>query len=198
MSESTWKGAIAETAITACAAKLGIVVLKPLVEGRRYDLVFDTGAALLRVQCKWAARRGDVLVVHTGTRRLTPRGYVRSTYTAQEIDAIAAYAPSTDRCYLVPIADVAGQSVLHLRLARAANNQEVAIKYALQYELGAIAQLGERRAGSAKVEGSSPSSSISEGPPWWRPFVVQVTRQPRGEAPRPRAARAGRTRAPPA
>jgi hypothetical protein len=43
MSETTWKGAIAEAAITAVAVELGFVVLRPLVEGRRYDLVIDTG-----------------------------------------------------------------------------------------------------------------------------------------------------------
>jgi hypothetical protein len=48
---STQKGAIAEAAITARAVTLGVVILRPLVEGRRYDLVFDTGPELLRVQC---------------------------------------------------------------------------------------------------------------------------------------------------
>lgn len=165
MSESTLKGAIAEVHITAAAVELGIVVLKPLVEGRRYDLVFDTAGRMLRVQCKWAARKNRILVVHTGGSRHTPNGYVRSTYHASEIDAIAAYSPDTGRCYLMPIADVAGRYVVHLRLAPAANNQQVAIKYAAQYEFGAIAQLGERRHGMAEVEGSSPSSSTPEGPP---------------------------------
>ena len=158
------KRAVAETAITAEAVRLGMVVLKPLVEGRRYDLVFDTGESLLRVQCKWAKRKEGVLVVHLGGCRLTPSGYVRTTYDATEVDAIAVYSPDTDRCYLLPIADVAGRHVVHLRLRPAANNQEVAIKYAAQYEFGAIAQLGERRTGSAKVAGSSPASSTSEGP----------------------------------
>jgi hypothetical protein len=45
--------------------------------------------------------------------------------------------------------------------ADAANSQKAAINYADQYDFGAIAQLGERRAGSAKVVGSSPTSSIS-------------------------------------
>jgi hypothetical protein len=165
MSESTWKGAIAETQITACAAKLGIVVLKPLMEGRRYDLVFDIGPRLLRIQCKWASRKNGVLVVYTGTSRHTPNGYVRSTYDASEVDAIVAYSPDTGRCYLLPIAEVAGRWVVHLRLRPTANNQEVAIKYAAQYELGAIAQLGERPAGSRQVGGSSPPSSTSEGSP---------------------------------
>ena len=165
MSESTLKGAIAEAEITAEAVRRGVVVLKPLVEGRRYDLVFDTGEKLMRVQCKWASRRRGVLAVQLGGCRHTPHGYVRSTYDASEVDAIAVYSPDTDRCYLLPIADVAGRRTVHLRLEPAANNQEVAIKYAAQYEFGAIAQLGERVTGSHEVAGSSPASSTVEGPP---------------------------------
>jgi hypothetical protein len=156
------KGAIAETAITAEAAKLGFVVLRPVVEGRRYDLVIDTGPRLLRVQCKWAARNGTVIVAHVSTCRHTPRGYVRSTYTAEEIDGIGVYCENLNRCYYVPIGDVAGRYVMHVRLAPAANNQEVAVKYATDYEFpGAIAQLGERRHGMAEAGGSSPPSSTS-------------------------------------
>src|SRR3954453_5036381 len=162
MSTPSQKGAIAETAITAEATKLEIGVLRPIVEGGRYDLVLDVAGRLLKVQCKWARRKGGVIVVYTGTCRLTPRGYVRTTYSAAEIDAIAAYCPDTDRCYLLPVGDVGGRHVVHLRLVAAANNQEVAIKYAAEYEFaGAIAQLGERRHGMAEVEGSSPSSSIA-------------------------------------
>ena len=63
----------------------------------------------------------------------------------------------------MPIEDVGARWVVHPRLQRAANNQEVAIMYAAQYELGAIAQLGERWHGMPEVEGSSPSSSTPEG-----------------------------------
>src|SRR5215208_421161 len=160
MSESTLKGAIAEASITAAAIKAGAVVLRPLAEGRRYDLVFDLGHRLIRVQCKWGKRRRNVIVVYTGTCRLTPHGYVRSTYAASEIDAIAIYCSDPEACYFIPIDEVAGRHVVHLRLAPAANNQEVAVKYAAAYSLpGAIAQLGERRQGMAEVAGSSPTSS---------------------------------------
>src|SRR3954453_23790161 len=70
VSESTIKGAIAEAAIASAAIELGIVVLRPLVEGRRYDLLFDTGDRLLRVQCKWAPRRGGVVVANLQMHRL--------------------------------------------------------------------------------------------------------------------------------
>jgi PD-(D/E)XK endonuclease len=154
------KGAIAEAAIRLAAVELGFYVLHPLVEGRRYDLVIDTGPRLLRVQCKWARRRGNVIVVDTSTRRLTPHGYVSTTYTASEIDGIGAYCQELNRCYYLPIELAAGRRGFHLRLAPAANNQEVAINWAADYDFGAIAQLGERPAGSRQVGGSSPPSSI--------------------------------------
>ena len=162
MSESTIKGAIAEAAITAAAVELGFVVLRPFVDGRRYDLVIDTGPDLLRVQCKWAPRKGSVIIAHLATCRHTPRGYIYSTYDETEIDAFGIYCQELQRCFYVPISVVAGQRAMHLRLTPAANNQEAAINYADAYDFGAIAQLGERRAGSAKVVGSSPTSSTSK------------------------------------
>jgi hypothetical protein len=95
MSESTWKGALAEYKIITRAIALGIPVLEPVLEGPRYD----------------------------------------------------------------------GRACMHLRLAPARNNQELLVHWAADYRLGAIAQLGERSAGSRKVGGSNPPSSTSEGPP---------------------------------
>ena len=143
------------------AVELGFVVLHPLVEGRRYDLVIDTGPRLLRVQCKWAPRRGNVITVDTSTRRLTPRGYVSTTYAASEIDGIGVYCQELKRCYYLPIELAAGRRGFYLRLAPTANNQELAINWAADYEFGAIAQLGERRHGMAEAGGSSPPSSTS-------------------------------------
>src|SRR5688500_16262169 len=148
MSESTIKGAIAEAAITAAAVELGFVVLRPLVEGRRYDLVIDTGPHLLRVQCKWAQRKGSVILVHLSTCRHTPSGYVRSTYGPDEVDGIAVYCHELKRCFYLPIEAVAGRKGVSLRLTPAANHQEAAINYANDYRFGAIAQLGERVTGS--------------------------------------------------
>lgn len=52
------KGNVAELAIATEAARLGLSVLKPLTEHERYDLVLGVGGDLLKVQCKWALRRG--------------------------------------------------------------------------------------------------------------------------------------------
>jgi hypothetical protein len=95
------------------------------------------------------------------TSRCTPAGYVSGTYGSHEVDAIAAYCPDLERCYLLPIREFDGQSVCHLRLAPARNNQKLGVRMASEYELGAIAQLGERLGGTQKVAGSSPASSTS-------------------------------------
>ena len=156
------KGAIAEAVIAAEAAKAGVGVLRPLVEGLRYDLVFDVAGHLLRVQCKSARARNRVVVIGTRSCRHTPAGYVRTSYTSAEIDAIAAYCPDLNSCYFLPIQEIDGLSTVHLRLTAAANNQQAAIRYADQFEFhGAIAQLGERLHGMQEVAGSSPASSTS-------------------------------------
>jgi hypothetical protein len=159
------KGAIAEAVIAAEAVKAGVGVLRPIVEGLRYDLVFDVRGHLLRIQCKSGRVDKGVIVIGTRTCRHTPGGYVRSSYTADEIDAIAVYCAALNKCYLLPIEEIAGSSTVHLRLVSAANNQRVAVRYAAPFEFrGAIAQLGERLTGSQEVGGSNPPSSTLEGP----------------------------------
>jgi PD-(D/E)XK endonuclease len=157
----TDKGNIAEAKLAAAAIELGIGVCLPIGDGCRYDLMFDFHPEVVRVQCKWAPRKGDVIVVHMRTSRCTPNGYVRTRYAASEIDAIGAYCPEMERCYLLPIAEFEGQSYAHLRLLRSRNNQERGVRMAASYYLGAIAQLGERRSGRPKVAGSSPASSTA-------------------------------------
>jgi PD-(D/E)XK endonuclease len=153
------KGAIAEAAIAARAIELGIAVYRPLMEGGRYDLIFDIGPQLLRIQCKFASKRGSIIGIPVRTSRYTPRGYHVTTYTADEIDAVVAYCPELRQSYYLPMSMVAGRSYIHLRLDPAKNCQTRRINFASDYELGAIAQLGERVTGSHEVAGSSPASS---------------------------------------
>ncbi len=159
MLSPTNKGGLAELAIQWAAVRAGYVVSRPVVEGGRYDLVFDDGRGLHRVQCKWASFRGDVVRIRTRTCRRSATGYVRGTYSDEEIDAVAGFCAGLDRCYLIPIAEVDGRQLIDLRLRPTRNNQAVGVKWASRYELGAIAQLGERVHGMHEVVGSSPTSS---------------------------------------
>ena len=130
------KGAVAEAEVAAAAIRMRLLVLRPWTEGGRYDLGIDLGKQLLRVQCKWASRQGDVLTARCATCRHTPRGYLRTTYAASEVDAIGLYAPSTNHRYLVPIDEVEGLAVVRLRVAHTRNNQALRIRWARDFEFG--------------------------------------------------------------
>jgi hypothetical protein len=89
------KGATAELTIARAAVRLGIDVYRPLQEGGRYDLIFDLGDRLDRVQCKWAPLQDEVVVVRAYSTRRTADGLRRRPCAAGEIDALAAYCPSS-------------------------------------------------------------------------------------------------------
>ncbi len=164
MENPNHKGNVAELAIAAEAARLGLSVLKPLTEHERYDLVLGIAGQLLRVQCKWASRRDEVIQVRLSSSYHSPtRGYVKTTYGMDEVDVIAAYCDDLGKAYLLPIDDFAGQSMVYLRLAPARNNQRAALNLATAYEFpGAVAQLAERRHGMAEARGSNPLSSTAD------------------------------------
>ena len=160
--DSNRRGNAAELAIAAEAARLDLPVLMPLTEHGRYDLVLGLHGRLLRIQCKWAKRKGDVVYIRLMTSRRTRDGYVRTRYSADEVDAIAAYCEELNECYLIPIEVAEGMCAISLRLAPARNGQRAALNWAEQYRLGAVAQLAERRRGTAEARGSNPLSSTSQ------------------------------------
>lgn len=164
------KGSIAEMAIAFNAIKLGIDVYRPLSDGTRCDLLFDMGGKLVRVQCKWALRRGDVLVINCESCRRTADGFRRRGYEPNEIDAFAAYSADIDVCYYLPIERFLRRRAIQLRLAPTLNNQRAAINWAGDFSFeatigraGAIAQLEERVHGMHEVAGSSPAGSTTVG-----------------------------------
>jgi hypothetical protein len=146
------KGAAAEAAITAMTIELGLTVLRPLCEGRRYDLVIDLEPELLRVQCKMARHRSGVLSVRLQTSRHTPGGYVKTYYTAAEVDAIAAYSPALHRGFLIPIGEASGRRELQLRLDPTKNNQAHRIRWARDYEFAPSIERLRSSAGARRPE----------------------------------------------
>jgi hypothetical protein len=130
------KGLIAETAVIHECAKLGVPVSKPL-DDQRYDLIFDLGSKLLRVQCKWASREGDVVAIRTRRCRRARKGVIQRSYRPEEIDAVAAFCPETDCCYLLPHELSVGRAAVQLRVGPTRNNQAAAIRWAKDYEFGA-------------------------------------------------------------
>jgi len=129
------KGAVAEAAVALEATRLGIGVYRPLSD-ERYDLIFDVRPKLLRVQCKWATRYDDVIIVRLYSARRARDGLRKTFYSRDEIDAFAAYCDDTKSCYFFDLDDVA-QSEMRLRLGPTRNNQAKGIRWAKEYDFGA-------------------------------------------------------------
>ena len=176
---SNAKGAIAESAIRLAAIRSGVGVYQPTTGHSRADLLFEIADDLYRVQVKWGrlSTDGGAVIVQVGGSSLSPRGYVRSTYSAAEVDLLAIHCGELDRSFLVPISMFEGLQSLCLRLTPPRNNQRACINLAEEYEFaGAVAQLGERRHGMAEARGSSPLSSTSS--PSLEPTVITVGSNP--------------------
>lgn len=137
MLTSDQKGAIAESAITHAAVKLGINVYRPVVEGGRYDMILEVGSRLIRVQCKWAPRQGDVVVLRCYSARRNRDGLLRRVYVDGEIDAFAAYCEEIDRCYFLPFELFLGRTQVSLRLGPCKNNQNLGVNWASNFEFAA-------------------------------------------------------------
>jgi hypothetical protein len=163
------KGAVAELEIATAALKLDVSVYKPVSEHSHADLLFEIGSELWRVQCKWGrlSPSGDTVIVRIGTSRCSPHGYIRTTYTEQEVDLFGIYCGQLDRCFLVPLAVVAGQHEVRLRLTPTRNCQQACITLADDYDFdGAVAQLARARGWQPRGQGfespqlhSSPEST---------------------------------------
>src|SRR4051794_36287790 len=116
------KGTIAELAITREAIRHGIDVYAPSFSGGRYDLIFGVGPRLLRIQCEWARLSDNVITIRCYSSRRGPAGHIKRSYSSAEIDALAAYCPELERCYLVPVSRIDGRPTVNLRIGSAKNN----------------------------------------------------------------------------
>jgi len=97
-------GDIAELRFTLKAASLGICASKPYGDRRPYDFLVECGQRLWRVQVKsvfttniGVGRSGFPVAVSQHRRR------GRATYTAEEIDFIAALVAPHDAWYVIPV-----------------------------------------------------------------------------------------------
>ena len=124
------KGAVAETAVMHAAVKLGLDIYKPVHDGGRYDLIVEVDGRLMRVQCKFARLKGDVVVVRCYSTRRAREGLRKRVYRADDVDLIAAYCPELDRCFLLFDHEFDGRTQVDLRIHRCRNNQRTGINWA--------------------------------------------------------------------
>lgn len=120
-----------EGEVLAALMRNGFSVLLPFGGGLRYDLVYDNGADLIRVQCKTARyKNGSVEFRASSVESATKH----TNYTDQ-IDEFGIYCSQLNTVYLVPITHITGWSTQHLRVEPTKNNQSEGIRWAKQYEI---------------------------------------------------------------
>ena len=109
----------------------GYGVAIPFGHDLPFDLVLirrDTGA-LERVQCKYTESDGRALDVRCASNS----AWVRHTYSAEEVDWVAVYDLTTDRCYYLHSSVWSGMARPKLRLVPAANGQQAGTRPAEEF-----------------------------------------------------------------
>ena len=126
------KGDLSVAMITAKFLRLRWIVLKPITELSRYDLVIDRGNGFERVQCKTGRVRDGAVQWNTCSNLPSMNG-ARKDYRG-EVDLFAVYCPETDGVYLIRVGDV-GRTVGVLRCSPSLNGQKSGVKLAADYLL---------------------------------------------------------------
>lgn len=125
-------GDVTEAMVTAALLRAGKVILRPVGDNQRYDLIIDESGAFKRVQCKTGRLRGGAIIFHPySSYRHRGRG---AKHYRGDIEFFGVYCPETDKSYLVPVAD-ARDWRCSLRVKPTANNQSTNIRWAKDYAL---------------------------------------------------------------
>ncbi len=98
------KGDIAEQAVVLQALKQGWEVLKPFGDRLSYDLVFDVGRILVKIQVKYAwfdVKRGNY-VVDVRRTKTNRRQMLRETYKVEDFDFAIVYLEELEVFYVIP------------------------------------------------------------------------------------------------
>jgi len=120
MGDTKTKGDLGVGMVIAEALRRGYKVALPMGENWPFDLIVQRDGKLERVQCKYAESDGKVVEV----RCRSTSDWVQYKYTTKEVDWIACYDKTTDRCYFIPATLLGtGRSILHLRLVTSQNGQ---------------------------------------------------------------------------
>ncbi len=133
MGITTAKGEVGEAIILADLQRQGHGVAIPFGHDLPYDLIVvrKENGALEKVQCKYTTSNGRVVVA----RVMSNSAWVTHRYTKEEVDWIAVYDATTDRCFYVPSSVWDGQVAVSLRLVPTINGQNKGIRLAEDFRL---------------------------------------------------------------
>jgi hypothetical protein len=111
------KGDIAEQATILFALQKGWGVLRPIGDRLPYDLVFDTGNVLVKIQVKsaWFDESRKNYVIDTRRTKTNRKQMLRSSYSATDFDFAVAYIEELNVFYVFPVEEfISYSSEIHL------------------------------------------------------------------------------------
>lgn len=127
----TTVGTRTEGMVLAALLQLGKAVLLPFGGGARYDLAYDEGGRLVRVQCKTAKRTTNGCLLFNS--RSIGYGGEHRDYRG-DADLFGVYAPELGVVYLVPV-DLVATNTGSLRLDPTRNGQAKGVLWASDYQV---------------------------------------------------------------
>jgi hypothetical protein len=135
MRNTSLTGEVCRTQISTALALQGKIVLWPLGDFQRYDLVFDDGGRFYRVQCKMGRLANGAIQFHPCSvdSRSQKGTCIRKGY-AGEVEFFGVYCPELKKCYLIPVEDVPITQCC-LRFEPPRNRQKTRIRWAMSYEM---------------------------------------------------------------
>lgn len=130
------RGDLTEVIAVAELKRYGYTVSTPVGETARYDLLLDTGAEILRIQCKtgWI-RDEECLVFKACSTEYNASGHHANRSYEGEVDAFLVRNPDEDGLFFVPVSDAPSREMT-LRLNGGAHPQQnAASEYRLDERL---------------------------------------------------------------
>ena len=132
---TTDKGDLTKIMLMARFMQLGWIVLNPLSENLRYDLVIDRGNGFERVQCKTGRFSNGCVIFNTFSVSNPHLGGKRRNYI-DEVELFGSFCQETQKCYLVPINKVGTEGRLRVDdPKRLSMNDKYPIRWAKDFEI---------------------------------------------------------------
>jgi hypothetical protein len=129
--KTTEKGEIGEAIVIAGLMRQEHDIAIPFGHNQPYDLIVirKEDGSLEKVQVKYTTGDGKIVKVKVESTS----AWVRHTYTPDEVDGIAVYDATVDRCFYIRSDVWGGQKGMNLRLVPTANGQKKFIRFADAY-----------------------------------------------------------------
>jgi hypothetical protein len=128
-------GELSEAKVLVELKSLGFTVSTPFGDNAKYDLIFDDGSSLHKVQVKTGRLKDrGVVSFNTATRGHNTDNTYQKEYTEEDIDVFVVYCPQNENLYAVDVED-APNSSMSLRVEEPGNGQTKGINMAEDFRL---------------------------------------------------------------